>query len=98
MNYLTLTYLDQEHWVDTEELAVQAMKMHRKVLGPEHPHTLTSMDSLTLTWRATGRHKEALKLMEKCVKLRKKILGVNHTYFLSSSAALNVWRSEDAGG
>jgi hypothetical protein len=68
-----------------------------RVLGPEHPDTLTSMASLSFTWKAMRRQTEALELMNHSIQLRKKVLVVNHPHFLSSLAALNAWRTEGEG-
>ena len=42
------------------------MEMSIKVLGAEHPHTLTSMSNLAFTWKGLGRDAAAVKLMERC--------------------------------
>ena len=65
-----------------------------KVLGEEHPDTLTSMHNLAFTWEGQGRDEEAIKLMDKCVRLRTNVLGTNHYLTLSSIVALNGWEAE----
>jgi len=37
----------------------QTLELRRKVLGPEHPHTLTSMDRLALALSSQGNYVEA---------------------------------------
>jgi Tetratricopeptide repeat len=74
---------------------VQVMETRKRVLGTEHPSTLTSMNNLAFTWKEQGRHAEALKLIEECVHLRSQFLGVNHYLTLSSSAALAEWKMEE---
>lgn len=61
------------------------MEMSIKVLGAEHPHTLTSVDNLVFTWKGLGRDAEAVKLMERCVQLRTLILGLDYPRALSST-------------
>jgi hypothetical protein len=46
-------------------LQVQVLEATKRVLGAEHPHTLTSMANLAFTLEGQGRDAEALKLMEK---------------------------------
>jgi hypothetical protein len=58
------------------------METSKRVLGPEHPDTLTSMNNLSYTWKAMGKRADALKLMDECLQLRKRVLGVNHPHFL----------------
>ena len=42
MGNLALTYSNQARWKEAAELDVQVMETSLKVLGDEHPHTLTS--------------------------------------------------------
>ena len=62
-----------------EKLEMQVMKTSKKVLGPEHPDTLTSMGCLASTYRNWGRWTEAEKLDVQVVERRKTILGPEHT-------------------
>jgi hypothetical protein len=66
------------------------MEIHKRVLRPEHPDTLTSMANLAVTWKAMRRQAEALKLMDECVQLSKWIIRVTHLHVLSSSATLSA--------
>ncbi|KIW35747.1 uncharacterized protein PV06_11912 [Exophiala oligosperma] len=43
MNNLALTYWNQGRWKEAEELEVQVREIRTRVLGGEHPDTLTSM-------------------------------------------------------
>jgi hypothetical protein len=98
--YLTksTTYRNQGRWDQAEELEVQVMETSKRVLGAEHPSTLTSMNNLAFTWQGTGRETGALRLMQQCVQLRKCILGVDHPHTLSSSTALAEWRQQEDVG
>jgi hypothetical protein len=70
---------------------VQVMETSKRVLGPEHPDTLTSMGNLAFTWKGQGRDKEAIVLMKQCVWLRERVLGPDHPFTLSSRKALIRW-------
>ena len=70
------------------------METRKRVLGAEHPDTLTSMANLAFTLKGRGQDAEAIKLMEKCVQLRTLVTGADHPYTLSSSAALIGWQTE----
>jgi hypothetical protein len=63
---------------EAEELEVQVMETRKRVLGQEHPSTLTSMANLALTWRSRGYNVRAFLMMRNCFELRKKCLGVDH--------------------
>ncbi|KAJ0416847.1 hypothetical protein BJY00DRAFT_290686 [Aspergillus carlsbadensis] len=54
---LALTYIYQGRWKEAEELEVQVMEVRGRVLGPEHPDTLTSIANVadTLCSRIDGR-------------------------------------------
>ena len=67
-----------------------------KVLGAEHPHTLTSMDNLARTWRGTGKKTAAVQMMSDCVQRRRRVLGASHPYYLGSHATLVEWQTEQA--
>ncbi|KAF2842563.1 hypothetical protein M501DRAFT_1022519 [Patellaria atrata CBS 101060] len=55
-------------------IIVQAMAMRKRVLGEEHPDTLTSMANLASTYRNQGRWKEAEKLDVEVMETRKRVL------------------------
>jgi hypothetical protein len=71
-----------------EELQAQELEICSRVLGEEHPDTLTSMNNLAITWKQQSRDEEAIKLMSKCVQLRTRVLGADHpsiyTFFVRS--------------
>ena len=54
-NDLASTYRDQGRWKEAEELDVQVTETEKRVLGQEHPSSLTSMANLASTYRNQGR-------------------------------------------
>jgi len=50
-NKIALTYRDQELYGKAAELGKQVINTHTRVLGKEHPDTLTSINNLALTYR-----------------------------------------------
>ena len=52
------------------------METRKRVLGLEHPDTLTSMANLALTYENQGRWKEAEKLGMQAMETRKRVLGL----------------------
>jgi Tetratricopeptide repeat len=44
-------YRNQGRWKEAEELFVQVIETRKKVLGAEHPSTVTRMANLALTYR-----------------------------------------------
>ncbi|KAL2859131.1 violaceus kinesin [Aspergillus lucknowensis] len=72
---LALTYIYQGRWKEAEELGVQVMEAHGRVLGPEHPGTLNIMANLASTYRHQGRWKEAEELGVQVMEARGRVLG-----------------------
>jgi tetratricopeptide (TPR) repeat protein len=58
-----------------EELDVQVMQIRKRVLGDEHPDTLTSIADLASTYWDQGRWKEAEELEMQVMQIRKRVLG-----------------------
>jgi len=71
------------------------METTKRVLGEEHPDTLTGMNNLAFTLKAQGRNTEAISLIKTCFKLRKQILGLEHPDTEDSLKALNEWEDEE---
>ena len=71
-----------------EKLNVQVLKTRKRVLGQEHPSTLTSMANLAWTLKSQNRRNEAWELLTECVRLHRKILGMEHPYTKLSLSAL----------
>lgn len=70
----------------------QALEGQSKVLEPEHPSTLTTMDLLAHTWMSQDKIQDAMALMEDCVELRSRSLGLDNPDTKSSSRLLNEWK------
>ena len=71
------------------------IETRKRVLGKEHPDTLTSMNNLAITWKEQGRNVKAIDLMGECIYLRTRILGADHPHTLSSSAAFTEWQIQE---
>ncbi|KAF2189776.1 hypothetical protein K469DRAFT_47842 [Zopfia rhizophila CBS 207.26] len=89
MANLASTYSNQGRWKEAEGLEVRVIETRKRVLGKEHPDTLTSMNNLTFTLKSESRHEEAVSLMKTCFELRKRIIGPHHPDTESSHKALN---------
>jgi hypothetical protein len=76
-------------------MEVQVMETRKRVLGDEHPDTLTSMSSLAFTMKGQERRDDGIQLMTSCVQLRNRILGPEHPHTISSVATLAEWSDRD---
>jgi hypothetical protein len=68
---LASTYRNQGRWKEAEDLEFQSMETLKRVLGQEHPHTLTSIANLATTFWNQGRWKEAEDLLVQVIETRK---------------------------
>ncbi|KAK0628281.1 hypothetical protein B0T17DRAFT_460439, partial [Bombardia bombarda] len=96
MANLASTYRNQGRWAEAESLDLQVMEIRKivirlRVLGPEHPDTLTGINNLACTWKGQGRH-DALDLMRHCVQLSQQVLGPHHPHTMSSLCELDIWQ------
>lgn len=53
----------------------RALEAREKVLGPEHPSTFTSVDSLGSVFSRQGKHEEAEAMHRRALKAKEKVLG-----------------------
>ncbi|KEY74865.1 hypothetical protein S7711_09809 [Stachybotrys chartarum IBT 7711] len=80
--------LDQGRWKEAESLEVKVMETTQRVLGEEHPSTLTSIANLASTFWNQGQWKEAESLEVKVMETRQRVLGEEHPSTLTSMANL----------
>ena len=78
----------QGRWKEAEQLGIQVSETRKRVLGDEHPSTLTSMANLASTYRNQRRWKEAKQLEAQVLETRKRVLGEEHPDTLTSMSNL----------
>ena len=71
-------------YVEAEQMHRQTLELRKKVSGPEHPHTLTSMNELGLALSSQGKYVEAEQMHQQTLELRKKVSGLEHPHTLTS--------------
>ncbi len=62
----------------------QVLAVRERVLGPDHPGTLTSRNNLAVAYQAAGRTEEAITMGEQVVAARERVLGPDHPDTLQS--------------
>jgi hypothetical protein len=72
------------------------MEASSRVLGEEHPDTLSAMASLAATYRKQGRWQEAEELFVKVIETRSRVLGEEHPNTLNAMANL-AYTKRDLG-
>jgi hypothetical protein len=64
--------------------------VQRRVLGDEHPHTLTSANNLALSLSRQGKHAEAERIQREVLgaSVQRRVLGEEHPETLTSAVNL----------
>ena len=62
----------------------QALEIQRRVLGPEHPDTLYSMNNLAIVYYYQGKYAQAEALDSQTLEIRRRVLGPEHPDTLNS--------------
>ncbi|KJZ69219.1 hypothetical protein HIM_11398 [Hirsutella minnesotensis 3608] len=89
LHFCVAGYLDFEgKWDEAEKHWVDAVDIRKRVLGEEHPDTLSSMAWLASTYSSQGRWKEAEEVQLRAMETSKRLLGEEHPNTLSSMARL----------
>jgi non-specific serine/threonine protein kinase/serine/threonine-protein kinase len=67
-----------------------ALNIQKRILGPDHPDTLNTMNSLSTVLIRQGKYAEAESLLQEAVSKKKKALGAEHKQTLISMHNLGV--------
>ena len=71
------------------------METRKRVLGEEHPDTLTSMANLAYTRKSQDRLEDALDLIKTCFHHQQQVLGRDHPDTVSTLSALTEWQEHN---
>ncbi|KAJ4179575.1 hypothetical protein NW767_014587 [Fusarium falciforme] len=69
---------------EAEQVTRRALEGREKVLGREHPHTLTSVNNLGLVLQSQGKYEEAEQMHRRALEASEKVLGREHPDTLTS--------------
>ena len=88
---------------DTLSTRSRWWRRRRRILGEEHPDTLSAMHALALTYQAQGRNTDAARIQEQVLEKGRRILGEEHPHTLSAMHNLALTyqaqgRNTDAAG
>jgi tetratricopeptide repeat protein len=89
MNNLAETLREHGDLAGARGLQEQVLDLSRRVLGAEHPDTLTSMNNLASTLQAQGDLAGARGLHEQALDIRRRVLGGEHPN--TSVSAFNLF-------
>ncbi|KIM98571.1 hypothetical protein OIDMADRAFT_167357 [Oidiodendron maius Zn] len=69
---------------DAIQIYWQEVKLKEKILGIEHPSTLSGINNLALMLQSQEKYKEAEAMLRKVLRFREKVLGIEHPDALTS--------------
>ncbi len=72
------------NYAEATVVAQRALTLAERVLGKEHPDTLTSVNNLAELYQAQGRYGEAEPLYRRALEARERVLGKEHPNTLIS--------------
>src|SRR5204863_269886 len=80
-------------YTDSSRLLLQALEIHTVISGTDHADTLTTIDSLALTYWAQGKTTEAAAMEEEVLEKSRRILGDDHpdTLMTMDNLAETYW-------
>ena len=67
------------------------METSLRVLGEEHPDTLTSMANLAHTYKAQDRTYKVIELIKEVIELGSKVIEANHPHIIASINSCESW-------
>ena len=74
MSNLALTYKSLGKYADAEKLQIKVLGLRNKLLGEEHPYTISAMNNLAITYATPKKNADAEKLQVKVLDLKKQTL------------------------
>ena len=88
MSYVAAAFSNQKEYAKAEKMHRETLRLYKKVLGEEHPNTLTSMSHVAAALSDQGEYVEAEKMHRETLRLYKKVLGDEHPHTLMSMYSL----------
>ena len=77
-NTIGQTYTDLGIYPEARKQLERALDLQRRVLGPEHPDTLKSMNNLAVVYVHEGKYAQAEALDSQTLEIRRRVLGPEH--------------------
>ena len=78
MKNLTVTYHNLRKYEDTEKLQIQVLDMRNRLLGEEHPDTISAMSNLAVTCKSLEKYADEEKLEIDVLNLGNRLHGEEH--------------------
>jgi tetratricopeptide (TPR) repeat protein len=88
LNQQVQTLYKQGKYQEAIPLAEKAVELAKRVYGPEHPDTATSLNNLGKLYREMGEYAKAEPPLQEALRIRQKVLGPEHPDTATSLANL----------
>jgi tetratricopeptide (TPR) repeat protein len=99
MNNLAVLYRYQGKYEQAEQLNIKVVETRRRVLGVQHPGTLTSMSNLARLYQEREKYGRAETLYASVLEIRRRVLGPRHPNTASVLASLaELWLRQQRYG
>jgi tetratricopeptide (TPR) repeat protein len=85
-----LAYYDLDLFQEAEPQLQRAADIRKRLLGPEHPDTLTSLHELATLYNYQGRYAPAETLYKQVLEGRRRVLGPDHQDTLAVMSDLGL--------
>src|SRR5260221_5761802 len=86
LNQQVLQLYQQGKYQEAIPIAKKLLVIQKRVLGPEHPDTVSSLNNLGALYEGMGDYAAAEPLFQQALQIRKKVLGPEH---LDTASSLN---------
>jgi BioD-like phosphotransacetylase family protein len=83
----------QEKYDEAEKMEREVLAVKKRVLGAEHPHTLTIAGNLASSLSSKGKYDEAEKMEREVLAVKQRVLGADHPDTLSTAGNLAYYLS-----
>ncbi|WP_414544063.1 tetratricopeptide repeat protein [Nostoc sp. CCY0012] len=60
------------------KLYLQALALHKRLLGDNHPHVAISLNNLAGLYKSQGKYEQSEPLLLQALEILERQLGVNH--------------------
>jgi Tetratricopeptide repeat len=95
MSNLASIYADRGRRTEAEELNTKLIEIRKRILGQEHPVTLTSMTNFARSDWSQGRLKETEELQMQVVEIEGRTLGRENLFTLRIMSSLAmIWKKQ----
>jgi len=75
---------------EAEKIEREVLAVRKRVLGAEHPDTLTAAGNLAASLSDQGKYDEAEKIEREVLAVRKRVLGADHPETLTTAGDLGA--------